>query len=293
MWACKPGCDENRRLLLEEGADVLIENEVGHSIAVIGDSWLLEAYLERGVVDGRDRSGMTILHQAAAKGDVKAIKTLIQHYADRMAKSIIDETPLLLAVVNMHEESTKELIAAGADVTFRDASGRSIIDYITTSSPLSAIFEVNSSNSHRVNAGVIPNDSIARFVRSVVRNIDSKPKLSRWNFWQDYIELAYLFLTIGRERDSHTRVCLETRLTAMHGGRTRYAASCEGCTRDYVESSSAFHICQTCYMQVICHDCYKKRIDEKKDACLSTSISSLVALNGRQWRLGQSTSRGK
>jgi hypothetical protein len=209
----------------------------------------------------------------------------IKHHADIMAKSIIDETPLLLAVVNMHEEATKELIAAGADVTFRDASGRSIIDYVTTSSPLSAILEVNSSNSHRVNAGVIPNDSLARFVRSVVRNIDSKPRLSRWNFWQDYTELACLFLTMGREWDSDTRVCLE-RLTAMHGGRMRYAASCEGCTRDYVESGSAFHICRTCYMQIICHDCYKKRIDEKTDAppkgCLPEH--DYLEFGGTEWK---------
>jgi ankyrin repeat protein len=28
MWACKPGCDENRRLLLEEGADVLLRTRL-------------------------------------------------------------------------------------------------------------------------------------------------------------------------------------------------------------------------------------------------------------------------
>ncbi len=285
MHACKLGCDDNRQLLLKEGADILIENEVNHSAALMGDFWLLDLYLERGgLVDAKDRTGMTILHQAAAKGELKAIKTLIKCKAEIMAKSIIDETPLLLAVVNMHEKATKELIAAGADINFRDASGRSIIEYITTSSPLSAIFKVDNGIPPQVNGALALNNSPASFVRNVVRNMDSKPVLSDPNSWQDYTELAFLFLVIGRERDSDTRVCLETRLTAVYGGQTRYAASCAGCTRDYMEG--AFHICRICYIQVLCDGCYKKFIDGKKDGTPKGCLSEheYLEFGGTEWK---------
>lgn len=72
----------------------------------------------------RDRANGGVLHMMAKRGDVQAVKWLLDHRADptaRWAHRDADVTPLHLAIMEDHAGVVSLLLAAGADPSIRDS----------------------------------------------------------------------------------------------------------------------------------------------------------------------------
>ncbi|WP_264329012.1 ankyrin repeat domain-containing protein [Wolbachia endosymbiont (group A) of Andrena hattorfiana] len=77
----------------------------------------------------RDENGMTPLHHAAANGDIKTAKSLIDKGADVNAQDKDSMTPLHRAAANNNEESVKLLVEYGAKVDVQDKDGLTPLHY--------------------------------------------------------------------------------------------------------------------------------------------------------------------
>ncbi|XP_030849658.1 serine/threonine-protein phosphatase 6 regulatory ankyrin repeat subunit A-like [Strongylocentrotus purpuratus] len=77
--------------------------------------------------DTLNNGGKGALHDACVKGDLNAIKLLINAGADVDVKSTNNSTPLLLAAEYGHQSCVEELISYGADPTKRDNDGDSLV----------------------------------------------------------------------------------------------------------------------------------------------------------------------
>eukprot|EP01070_Trichotokara_eunicae_P009476 Trichotokara_eunicae@DN6095_c0_g1_i1.p1 len=73
-------------------------------------------------VNRTDEDGMTPMHRAAQKGEISAIKFLIEQSADPRVKSKSGETPLHVAVFHRNQQAVTELLKtmAKADVDVQD-----------------------------------------------------------------------------------------------------------------------------------------------------------------------------
>ncbi|RYP41098.1 hypothetical protein DL767_001259 [Monosporascus sp. MG133] len=89
-----------------------------HAAARDGDITALQSITNSpGYVDinPQDSRGWTPLHYAAAAGQVLSIRALVSHGANLAIPTRNDETPLVLAVDNAHQDAVCELVDAGAD----------------------------------------------------------------------------------------------------------------------------------------------------------------------------------
>jgi ankyrin repeat protein len=78
----------------------------------------------------RPDQGRTLLHGAANRGTLKAVKWLVEHGANPNALDGGGRTPLhVCAERNRSAATIKLLVAAGADLSARDASGHTPLDY--------------------------------------------------------------------------------------------------------------------------------------------------------------------
>ena len=88
-----------------------------HRAASEGNLELLQSELTArpGEVKKRDGEGYLALHQAAAAGQLEAVKFLLVSSSDVNAKGLRGETPIYLAAVGGHPTVIEALLQAGAD----------------------------------------------------------------------------------------------------------------------------------------------------------------------------------
>jgi len=92
-----------------------------HDAAAVGDIEAVKQHIAAGMdIDGKDENGMTPLFGAAFNGHKEVAELLIAAGADVNAKDEGGETPLLYAVTFGHKEIAELLIAEGADVNAKD-----------------------------------------------------------------------------------------------------------------------------------------------------------------------------
>lgn len=98
MMACLKGMADVAQVLMERGADV-------------------------------NKAGWTPLHYAATKGDERIIALLLEHYAYIDAESPNGSTPLMMAAMYGTDSAVRQLLAAGADPTLKNALGLTAADF--------------------------------------------------------------------------------------------------------------------------------------------------------------------
>jgi ankyrin repeat protein len=95
-----------------------------------GDVRALRALLNRGApLDGRDPAGLSALHVAAMNDRTDAIRALLEAGADVNARTEIGSTPLMAAARSGAVAAVNELIAAGADVMIANRRGQIAFDF--------------------------------------------------------------------------------------------------------------------------------------------------------------------
>ena len=71
----------------------------------------------------------TILHEAAEKGDLEAVRVLVQAGMDLQVKNRFETTPLHLAAEQAHLNVVKFLIGAGASINAVNTMNQTALDY--------------------------------------------------------------------------------------------------------------------------------------------------------------------
>jgi ankyrin repeat protein len=115
MWAASEAHPEMIKLLIDHHADV-------NAHGAIRD-WQRRVTAE-GRPKNENHGGFTPLIYAARIGCIDCAKALLKGHADINLADPDQETPLLLAIINMHFDFASYLIAAGADVNRWDFYGQ-------------------------------------------------------------------------------------------------------------------------------------------------------------------------
>jgi hypothetical protein len=136
--ACQMGHPAIVQELLRRGADPLVTTPEGHTslmmAAVGGNVRIVDILsdhrfaLEAGTTDG----GCSALYMAAARGHLAATERFIEFGAIIDRPDNANLTPLMAAIAQRHYDVARFLIDAGADVSRRDASGATLLDYAET-----------------------------------------------------------------------------------------------------------------------------------------------------------------
>lgn len=134
-YAANTGNAEMVLALLENGADIDAEDDVGGSTALTVAASLcypdiMQLLLQNGVaINKPDRKGWTALHYAAySEEGLDLVKLLLENGADIEAK-VHRWTPLLLAGKHWRPESATYLATRGANVNVEDYHGRRILHW--------------------------------------------------------------------------------------------------------------------------------------------------------------------
>ena len=78
-------------------------------------------------VEAQDSKGRTLLHLAAASGNLCAAENLLAKGANPNARNKNGSTPLHMAITNGHTELARFLGAAGADPNLTNAQGKAAV----------------------------------------------------------------------------------------------------------------------------------------------------------------------
>eukprot|EP00934_Nitzschia_sp_Nitz4_P000144 Nitzschia sp. Nitz4//scaffold23_size168460//114408//117133//NITZ4_002234-RA/size168460-snap-gene-0.165-mRNA-1//-1//CDS//3329543680//144//frame0 len=122
MFAAAGGHVECAKALLDLGADIKAVAQ-----AKPGYAEKLQQMIETGQVVEEEPhvDGVTALHVAAQGGYLEMVQLLLAAGADVSIKDAADRTPLVMAIAGNHEEVAKALVVAGSDpnTTFVDGTG--------------------------------------------------------------------------------------------------------------------------------------------------------------------------
>ena len=129
--------DHDLRLLalLENGADIDAEDDVGGSTALSYAAWFgrektVRLLLDRGAnVDLRDRSGRTALHWAAHSGYLDIVTDLVERGRATIDATVFGWTAMLLAARTWQPHVVTYLVEHGANVGVRDFHGRNALHW--------------------------------------------------------------------------------------------------------------------------------------------------------------------
>lgn len=99
-----------------------------HRAAAKGDLPQMTLLIGRGAdIEHRDTWGASPLHLAAASGQTKAVELLLSRGASFEAKNEAGWTPLAAATIKGHRETMEFLISRGADVNAQDGVGLPVL----------------------------------------------------------------------------------------------------------------------------------------------------------------------
>ncbi|HRK02509.1 MAG TPA: ankyrin repeat domain-containing protein [Oligoflexia bacterium] len=119
------------RLLVPEGSnnpekDFLLTQTLNKNCKSI-ESFFVDRNDPKGIleINDWDKNGNTLLHLASAKGSSKCVRTFLKYGASARLPNRLSETALHLSVVNDHLNSTRLLLAAGADPSDINVQGES------------------------------------------------------------------------------------------------------------------------------------------------------------------------
>ena len=115
-------------------------------------------------------------------------------------------------------------------------------------------------------------------IRKIFNHFDSLGELHPSLRWRDYLCLAHHFLRVPD--DAATEILLETQLERLHDGRIASESSCSECEKTLLERP--LHLCRKCYLEVLCHTCYKKRADSEI-ASASSEGHTYLEYGGEEW----------
>lgn len=224
-----------------------------------------------------DRFGNSPMHEAANSGIVANLEILAGRGKNVNAQSITGDTPLLHAAWRRREANVNCLLKLGADPTIRDGCGLSPLDYFIEGDPIRKQLQ-----SKIPNAGPMDEADRELQVRTSIRKIfnhfDSLGELHPSLRWRDYLCLAHHFLRVPD--DAATKILLETQLERLHDGRIASESSCSECEKTLLERP--LHLCRKCYLEVLCHTCYKKRVDIEI-ASASSEGHTYLEYGGEEW----------
>src|SRR5579871_1867224 len=152
MAAARSGKIEAAKMLLEAGADINAKESWGEQSAIMWAAAQSQAEMvkflasrganvndhgkvnqwERKVIQeprpkDMNKGGFTPLHYAAREGCALCVQYLLDAHADPDSEDPDRETPLLLALENMHFDTAAVLVKGGADLDKWDLFGRSPI----------------------------------------------------------------------------------------------------------------------------------------------------------------------
>jgi len=150
MAAARSGKVEAAKALLAAGADINAKESWGGQSAIMWASALSQTDMvkflaskdanlndhgkvnqwERKIIQeprpkDMNKGGFTALHYAAREGCVACVENLLAAHADPDSEDPDRETPLLLALENMHFDTASALVKGGADLDKWDLFGRS------------------------------------------------------------------------------------------------------------------------------------------------------------------------
>jgi ankyrin repeat protein len=90
-------------------------------------------------INTKDKDGLTLLHVAVVQGHMDVAELLIAKGADVNARDEIGDTPLHKATIYRHKDVAELLIAKGADVNAKANNGGTPLDYAEASEALSRL----------------------------------------------------------------------------------------------------------------------------------------------------------
>lgn len=116
MWAAAQGQAEMIKFLAAKGASLNDRGKI--------NQWERKIIQEPRPKD-MNKGGFTALHYAAREGCIACVQNLLAAGADPDSEDPDRETPLLLALMNMHFDTAAVLVKGGADLDKWDIFGRS------------------------------------------------------------------------------------------------------------------------------------------------------------------------
>jgi pectate lyase len=100
-----------------------------HEAAALGDLKKIKSLLSEGVdVNSRERAVWTPLHRAVLSGQTQAVELLLDQGADIDARNSFGASALYYAVEQDHKRTTDLLVAKGADINAKNSSGQTPLD---------------------------------------------------------------------------------------------------------------------------------------------------------------------
>lgn len=141
------------QFLIKKGIDVNAVNNNGHYTALhfavtSNDLKIFELLLLEGAnIEAITEKGNTLLHMAAAHGNIEIVQLLLKHKA-KITANIEGSTPLHAACIGNHDKIAQLLIEARADIEAKDKNDRTPLHYATRNGSFETIICLLTNNAN-------------------------------------------------------------------------------------------------------------------------------------------------